>query len=134
MKECTNLEVIALFESYPSKIKTRLLELRELIFKTAEKTEDIGEIEETLKWGQPSYLTKNKSGSTIRIDLVKDREDEYAIYFHCQTRLVETFKKLYPNSFRYEGKRAIILNVDDKLAKKELSHCIELALTYHLWK
>lgn len=35
---------------------------------TAASFEEIGEIEETLKWVEPSYLTpKSKRGSTIRV-------------------------------------------------------------------
>lgn len=92
-------------------------------------------MEETLKWGQPSYLTtQSKSGSTIRIDLVKSQEGQYAIYFHCQTTLVETFKEIYRNKFKYEGNRSIVFRENDAVPVKELGHCISLALTYHLNK
>ena len=61
-------EVAAVFNSYPPKIKSKLMFLRQLIFDTAASIEGIGEIEETLKWGEPGYLTpESKSGSTIRI-------------------------------------------------------------------
>jgi len=57
--------------------------------------------------GQPSYLTaESKSGSTIRIDQVKAEAGQYAVYFHCQTDLVETFRELYPE-LSYSGNRAI---------------------------
>jgi hypothetical protein len=62
-------EVEAVFAQYPDQVRERLLALRDLIFDTASHTKGVGEIEETLKWGQPSYLTiKPKSGTTIRID------------------------------------------------------------------
>jgi hypothetical protein len=62
------------------------LALRRLILDTARTTDGAGRIEETLKWGQPSYLTpETKSGSTVRIDHVDGKQ--YAIYFHCQTDL-----------------------------------------------
>ena len=83
----------AIFEAYPQPVKSRLLALRRLIFDTADTTEGVGALEETLKWGQPSYLTtESKSGSTIRIDQVKAEAGRYAVYFHCQTDLVETFR------------------------------------------
>jgi hypothetical protein len=64
--------VDAVFGAYPKPIKAKLLALRQLIFDTAKTTKGVGALEETLKWGQPSYLTtKTKSGSTIRIDRVK---------------------------------------------------------------
>jgi hypothetical protein len=90
--DLSNPAVDAVFRSYPKPIKSKLPALRRLIFNTARNTEGVGALEETLKWGQPSYLTpETKSGSTIRIDRVKSSASQYAVYFHCQTDLVETF-------------------------------------------
>lgn len=131
--------VKAVFQSYPLEIKEKLLDLRELIFVVAEKTDGVGELSELLKWGQPSYLTlSSKSGSTIRIDWLKTKQNsgkgQYGIFFHCQTNLVETFKTLFPTQFKYEGSRCIVFGLDDEIPTKELSYCIELGLTYHLTK
>ena len=124
--------VSAMFESYPKPVKTKLLALRKLILNTAKTTNGVGAIEEALKWGQPSYLTsESKSGSTIRIDRVKAVPGQYAVYFHCQTNLVDTFRELYPD-LTYSGNRAILLDAKDKLPEAELRHCVGLALTYHL--
>src|SRR5438445_2223082 len=85
--------VEAVFRAYPDGVRKRLLALRRLIFDTAVATIGVGRIEETLKWGQPSYLTVNpRSGSTIRIDQVPP--GGYALYVHCQTNLVATFREL----------------------------------------
>ncbi|MHC2467437.1 DUF1801 domain-containing protein [Bradyrhizobium embrapense] len=124
----------ALFDGYPAPVKTKLLALRRLIFETAKTTKGVGALEETLKWGQPSYLTpETGSGSTIRIDQVKPAAGQVAIYFHCQTNLVETFRELYPE-LSYSGNRAILLDVAGKLPEVALRHCVALALTYHLNK
>jgi hypothetical protein len=73
--------VDAVFSAYPKPLKPRLLALRRLILDTAKKTEGVGALEETLKWGQPSYLTAStKSGGTIRIDRVKASADQYALF------------------------------------------------------
>ena len=126
--------VEAVFDAYPKPVKARLLALRRLIFDTAKTTKGVGALEETLKWGQPSYLTaETKSGSTIRIDQVKTEAGQYAVYFHCQTNLVETFRQLYPE-LCYGGNRSILLSADDKVPEAELRHCVALALTYHLGK
>ena len=126
--------VDAVFNAYPRPIKARLLALRRLIFDTAKTTKGVGALQETLKWGQPSYLTtETKSGSTIRIDQVKSAADQYAVYFHCQTDLVETFRELYPE-LSYSGNRSILLNAQDDLPEPPLRHCVALALTYHLNK
>ena len=126
--------VEAVFSAYPSPVRAKLLALRRLIFDTARTTSGVGALEEALKWGQPSYLTsESKSGSTIRIDQVKAEAGQYAVYFHCQTDLVETFRELYPE-LRYGGNRSILLNAADKVPEAALRHCVALALTYHLRK
>ena len=125
--------VDAVFDAYPKPLRTRLQALRRLIFDTAQATKGVGALHETLKWGQPSYLTtETKSGSTIRIDRVKSAAHQYAIYFHCQTDLVETFRGLYPTEFCYGGNRCILFDASDKPPDAALRHCVALALTYHL--
>jgi hypothetical protein len=125
---------LAIFDGYPRPVRAKLLALRKLILDTAKTIKGVGAIEEALKWGQPSYLTSDsKSGSTIRIDQVKSVPDQYAVYFHCQTNLVETFRELYPD-LKYSGNRAILLDAKDKLPVAQLRHCLGLALTYHLSK
>jgi len=109
--------------------------LRQLIFDTAAILEDVGEIEESLKWGEPSYLTpKTKSGSTIRIAWKKSQGEQYSIYFKCTANLVPAFKVKYPEEFNFSGNRSIDFNIDDKVPVKKLKNCIALALTYHLNK
>jgi hypothetical protein len=126
--------VDAIFNAYPNPVRSKLKALRRLIFDTADTTEGVGALEEALKWGQPSYLTaESKSGSTIRIDQVKAEAGGYAVYFHCQTDLVETFRELYPE-LRYGGNRSILLDAGEKLPEAALRHCIALALTYHARK
>ena len=127
--------VNAVFSAYPNPVKAKLLALRRLIFDTAKATKGVGTLQEALKWGQPSYLTtESKSGSTIRIDQIKSEirpaANQYAIFFHCQTSLVETFRELYPE-LSYSGNRAILLSAAEKLPEASLRHCIALALTYH---
>jgi hypothetical protein len=127
--------VEAVFNGYPTALRTKLLALRHLILETAAATEGVGEVQETLKWGQPSYLTTaTKSGSTIRIGEVKAGTNQYAMYVHCQTDLVATFRELYPKEMTYGGNRSIIFELDDDLPEPALRHCVALALTYHLNK
>jgi hypothetical protein len=126
--------VDAVFAAYPRHLRTKLRALRRLIFDTARSTDGVGTLTETLKWGQPSYLTnETKSGSTIRIDRIKSAADRYAIYFHCQTDLVSTFRELYPD-LTYGGNRSILLDAAENLPEARLRHCVALALTYHLNK
>lgn len=128
-------DVEAVFDGYPSALRERLLSLRALIFETAQRTAGVGPLEETLKWGQPSYLTaQSKSGTTVRIDRVKAKEDKYAAYFHCQSGLVPLFRELYDGELSFEGQRAIVFDVNAPLPKDAVAHCLALALTHHLRK
>jgi hypothetical protein len=126
--------VTALLRSYPKPVGAKLQALRKLILDTARKTAGVGALDETLKWGQVSYLTSETgSGSTVRIDQVKSAANQVGVYFHCQTNLVETFRELYPK-LSYSGNRAILFDVGEPLPEAELGHCVALALTYHLLK
>lgn len=91
----------------------------------------IGPIEETLKWGEPSYLTsKTKSGTTIRLAWKAKHPELCGIYFNCQTSLVNTFRTLFPE-LRYEGNRAILLDAAEEIPESALNQCLEMALVYH---
>ncbi len=129
MDKIKNPKVAEVFNNYPEAIQQKLMQLRQLILDTASETDGVNELEETLKWGEPSYLSK--SGSTIRIGWKKSKPKQYGIYFHCRTKLIAKFKKLYGDKFNFEGNRAIVFELCDKLQINELKHCIALSLTYH---
>ena len=106
--------------------------LRSLILSTASETDGVGTVVETLKWGEPSYVTKDpKSGSTIRLGWKKSNPRQYALLVHCSTNLIATFRKLYGASLVFEGNRAIVFDADGEIPEPELKHCIALSLTYH---
>lgn len=124
----TNPRVQQKFDAYPDAIREKLHTLRTLILETAEEI-GITELEETLKWGEPSYLAKH--GSTLRMDWKEKAPDQYALYFSCSTRLVETFRGLYTDVFTFEGNRAIVFQLSDKLPISALKACIQATLRYH---
>lgn len=127
-----NPEVAKTFDAFPKEIRTSLLKLRQLIISVGNKLDHIGKVEESLKWGEPSYSTI--AGSPVRLGWKKDDPETYALYFHCQSKLVSVFRELYPQTFTFEGNRAIVFQKGDRLPQKQLKHCLELALTYHRWK
>ena len=110
------------------------MSLRDLIFDVAAKTGGVGALDETLKWGEPAYLTRSKSGSTIRLGWKASAQDEAALYFICTTGLVDRFRELYPRSFRFGGNRALLFDATSRLPVKALRHCIALALTHRISK
>lgn len=124
-------EIRAVFKGYSPAVRETLLTVRRMILGVAASIPDVGPLEETLKWGQPSFLTSaSKSGTTIRIDRLSKTDHRPALFVSCQTDLIENFKAAYPDSFAYQGKRAIILSPDGPIPEEALRHCIALALTY----
>ncbi len=132
-RDFDSLEVALVFDTYSEEIQAKLMHLRQLIFDTANTIEGVGELQEALRWGEPSYLTtQSKSGSILHIDSKKPTE--YAVYVHCQTDLIARFKELYPGQFEYDGNRGILFDKSDKVPDGKLSDFISMALTYHLDK
>ena len=129
MSKIENPDVTRVFDGYPDAMRVKMMRRRQLVLDTASETEGVNSLEETLKWGEPSYLTR--SGSTVRMDWKDKSPDRYAIYFNCNTPLVETFKRIYGDTFTFEGKRAIVFGETDQLPIDELKHCVSTALTYH---
>ena len=117
------------FDNYPEHIRPKMEELRELILETASESATVNRLEETLKWGEPSYLAPK--GSTVRIDWKTKKPDQIAIYFKCTSKLVPTIQTLYGKLFTYETTRAIVFKLDQTIPVTELKDCIDMALNYH---
>lgn len=129
MKVISDPSVKGVFASYPKHVRPRMEALRKLIIDSAEELPEIKELEETLKWGEPSYITKH--GSTLRIDWKGKSPGTYQMYFKCTSKLVPTFKEVFGDLFRYENTRAIIFDLDDTIPETELKKCIKAGLMYH---
>lgn len=125
----SNPEVEAVFNTYPESVRPKMLSLRKLVLETAEELESITSLEETLKWGEPSYLTK--IGSTIRMDWKTKTPNQVAMYFKCTSKLVITFREVYQDTFTFEGTRAIVFQLAEEIPVMELKRCIAAGLTYH---
>jgi hypothetical protein len=125
-------DVAGAFSAFPERVRARLLEARDLIFETAAVLEGAGPLTETLKWGEPAYLTEaTGSGSTIRLGWSRSAERECAVLFNCRTTLVADFRSQFPDAFVYEKNRAILLDAREPLPHGPLSACLGMALTYH---
>ncbi len=125
-----NQAVADRFKAYPMEVQPQMLALRELVLKTAAATPKAGDVEETLKWGEPAYASKNKAGSTVRMDWKAKSPTRYALYFNCQTRLVENFRQLFPHDFHFEGNRALVLQLGQPLPRDAIAFCVAASLTY----
>ncbi len=120
------------FDSYPVTVRPKMEALRALVLEVATGIPDLGPLEETLKWGEPSYLTKK--GSTLRMDWKAKAPEQYALYFKCTSKLVPTFRAVYGDSLNYEKNRAIIFGLKERIPKGKIKKCIKAALTYHTVK
>ncbi|QBF29733.1 DUF1801 domain-containing protein [Thalassococcus sp. S3] len=122
------------FLAYPKAAQPGLLRLRDLVFDVAEDTPEAGRIEESLRWGQPAYLTpETKSSSTLRLGVPKDG-DGFAIYAHCGSSIISTFAETFPGQDKIEGNRAVHFGSVDQIDPARHGMLIRHALTYHLKK
>ena len=125
-------EVAGAFQVFPQDVRDRLLNVRALIFETARQTPGVGPLTETLKWGEPAYLTEaTRTGTTIRLGAPKSLPGSCAILFNCQTTLIDSFRAHFPDTFSYQGNRAILLDPGAPLPAEPLAICLGMALTYH---
>lgn len=58
LKLKTDPKVNDKFNNYPELIREKMQFLRELVIETAGETHGVDVLEETLKWGEPSFITK----------------------------------------------------------------------------
>jgi len=125
-------DVRAAFDAFPDALHQPLRNLRQLILETAEADPRVGTLQETLKWGQPSWLpARPRVGTTIRLGT--DRSGVHpALFFHCQTSVIRDFRSGPGKDMRFDGNRAILLDPDSPLPRDLLRLPIRHALTYHL--
>jgi len=131
--------VAAAFDEFPKGAARKLLQVRTLIYRVAAENSAIGQLEETLKWGQPAYLPKRaRVGTTVRLGFSDKTPNDIMVFVHCQTTLLDTYRTILGNSpddnLRFEGNRALVIEHKRALPKAALTLCIEAALTYHLTK
>ena len=129
IKLVSNPQVKDKFRSYPPEARQKLEQLRQLILDVADELDEVQQIDETLKWGEPSYIAKK--GTTIRIDWKDRSPDQYAMYFNCQSSLVPTFKIVFGDALNYEKSRAVVFDMNTDLPEPEVRECISRALLYH---
>ena len=130
----TDAAVEARFRALPEPLWPAMLRLRQMILEVAAGSPDIGPLTETLKWGEPAWLPRRPmTGTTVRAGALKGSSTHYALYVHCQTSLIETYRRHYSEQFSYDGNRALVLSVEREPPAEPLAHCIALALTYHRW-
>ncbi|MGJ8545148.1 MAG: hypothetical protein ACSHWZ_06860 [Sulfitobacter sp.] len=98
---------------------------------------DAAPLQETLKWGEPSWLPRApRIGTTLRAAWKPQRPDHFGLFVHCQTSIAAEFDALYPPHsgpplFTRESNRAIWLPLDAPVPEGPIGHLALMALTYH---
>lgn len=120
--------VQAAIEAFPENTRSGVIALRELVFSTAGTLPKAQPLNEALRWGQPAYLAPK--GSTIRLGGHKSAS--FALFVHCQSRLMGDFSTAFPGEDRIDGNRAILFDDPDQIDETRHGWLIARALTYHL--
>ncbi len=113
-------------------LQTRLSQVRSLILSLAQEGENIGGIEESIKWGQASFATKSpKSGTPLRIG-GNEATGTYSLFVPCSTSIIAQFREHHKEMFDYHGNREIRLSLTAPMPEAKLCLFITAALTYYL--
>ncbi|MEM9573158.1 MAG: DUF1801 domain-containing protein [Pseudomonadota bacterium] len=127
-------DVAKVLATCPEPAAQMVQQLRTLILKTAADQPEVNRLTETLKWGQPSYLTEQpRTGTTIRLGW-DESGATVSLFVHCQTTLVKEWRDLYESKLTLIGNRELRLKSHQTPPEPVLRHCIAMALTYHLRK
>ncbi|MCG9759256.1 MULTISPECIES: DUF1801 domain-containing protein [Pseudoalteromonas] len=112
---------------YPAAAQEKIRVLRRLVIRVASE-QNFGEVIEAIKWGELSFSVK--SGSPFRMAWKAKTPTNFHLYFHCQTKLIDTFRVLFPDDLQFEGNRAIVLKLEEEIPTEVLYRCIAIAMNY----
>lgn len=139
----TDKTVATFLAAVPNPCQTPLLTIQTWISEEA-RAADVGSIDASLKWQQPSYAAKGgtpiRLGYTIPDSTTPGNPGTLAalptisLYVHCQSRLIETFRELYPatpsDSWQWIKTRELRLDATQPLPEAMIRQFILFALTY----
>ncbi|WP_298257228.1 DUF1801 domain-containing protein [uncultured Litoreibacter sp.] len=121
-------QICAALTALPDDVAAALREARRAILRIALQTDGVGPLTETLKWGEPAFLTETpKTGTTLRLGRINGRA---AVMVPCSTTIIEDARQRFGDVPHLSGKRGVILGEDEELVE----YVIASALTYHIRK
>ncbi|WP_299419338.1 DUF1801 domain-containing protein [uncultured Shimia sp.] len=121
------------FTTVPEGARDQLESLRDIIRAAAEAT-DTAPLEESLKWGQPSFAPSKRMGTPIRLSWSHKSPERAEMLVHCQTTLVDAWRHRFGDLFDYDGTRAVHIDLAAHLPEEALHIMAVMALTYHKTK
>lgn len=124
--------LLARIASWSDPAQQALWACRTLFHEIADEN-NLGTLDETLKWGQPSWRpSRPRTGSTLRISWSEGAPDELALFVDCKTDLAERMRETYPDLPRNDGSRALAISLRKPLPEQALAHLAEMTFSYHL--
>tara|TARA_R110002094_G_scaffold23868_14_gene36157 strand:- start:1518 stop:1952 length:435 start_codon:yes stop_codon:yes gene_type:complete len=112
----------------------KLWHCRAMFHEIAEKA-GVGALDETLKWGQPSWRpTKPRTGSTLRMDWNPKFPDRLSLFVDCKTDLAARMQTLYPDLPENDGQRHLAIDLYAPLPEQAITHLADMTFTYHRTK
>ena len=128
MTKFSDPAVAAAFDAFAPATRVGALALRDLVLATARELPQAQPLQEALRWGQPAYLAPR--GSTLRLGGHKSAP--FALFVHCQSRLIGDFTLAFPDEDRLDGTRAVLFDDPGQIDPVRHGWLIARALTYHL--
>ena len=122
-------DIEAAFQEFDPSVRDQLLAFREMIFVVGASLDAVQRIEESLKWGQPSYNALPKTGTPIRLG--QSKSGEACLFVHCQTTLVGDLASAGGHDLRTVDNRSVLLP-KDLSSSPELLTFIRATFTYHV--
>lgn len=120
------MTVSAAFDGLPHLVRQQLLKIRQQIYQQAAAIDGVGPLSETLKWGEPAYLTEApKTGTTLRLGQIGGQA---ALMVPCSTSIIEDARRIFGELPEFSGARGVLLKAEPQV----VAHIIHAALTYHM--
>ena len=126
-----SLDILNQIDRWPETAQQHLLALRALFHEVAQDA-GIGPLDESLKWGQPSWRPrKARMGTTLRLNWSPDAPAHLAAYVDCKTDLASQMSTRFPGQFHYAGRRAMSFALAQPMPEAALRQLALLTFTYH---
>tara|TARA_R110002094_G_scaffold33089_2_gene45608 strand:+ start:2474 stop:2896 length:423 start_codon:yes stop_codon:yes gene_type:complete len=103
------------------------------LFHDIARNRDLGALDETLKWGQPSWRPRRpRTGSTLRVGWDASDPSNLAFFVDCKTDLAARMHDIYPNLSGNDGRRRIAVDLAAPFHEQAIAHLAEMTFSYHL--
>jgi len=102
------------------------------LFHDVAASADTGRLDETLKWGQPSWRpVKPRTGTTLRMGWDANSPERLSFFVDCKTDLAARMRDIYPDLPLNDGQRHLGILVDAVFLQQAITHLAEMTFTYH---